>query len=69
MEIVPDFVRFDFHGLELYGNSLYQITGKKSEIVARIHELATTHSWHGVVVIGAPTEVMNPGLLDDLTAA
>jgi maleate cis-trans isomerase len=69
MELVPNFVKFDFHGLGLYGNSLYEIAGKKAEIVDRIQELATTYSWHGVVVIGAPTEVMNPGLLDELTAA
>jgi maleate cis-trans isomerase len=69
MELVPNFVKFDFHGLGLYGNSLYEIAGEKAEIVDRIQELATTYSWHGVVVIGAPTEVMNPGLLDELTAA
>jgi maleate cis-trans isomerase len=69
MELVPNFVTFDFHGLGLYGNSLYEIAGKKMEIVDRIRDLATTNSWHGVVVIGAPTEVTNPGLLDNLTAA
>lgn len=68
-ELVPNFVKFDFHGLGLYGKSLYEITGKKTEIVDRIRDLATTNSWHGVVVIGAPTEVMNPGLLDELTPA
>ncbi len=69
MELVPNFVKFDFHGLGLYGNSLYEIAGKKTEIVDRIRELAITNSWSGVVVIGAPTEVMNPGLFGELKTA
>ncbi len=67
--LIPEFVKFDFHGLGLYGKSLYEITGKKTEIVSRISELAIAKQWHGVVVIGAPTEVMNPGLLADLKLA
>ena len=66
MAVVPDFVKFDFHGLGLYGQSLYQIAGKKAEIVSRISELALAKQWRAVIVIGAPTEVMNPGLLADL---
>ncbi len=66
MELVPDFVKFDFHGLGLYGNSLYEITGKKAVIVSRISELALANDWQAAIVIGAPTEVMNPGLLADL---
>ncbi|MEX0806387.1 MAG: hypothetical protein WD688_24170 [Candidatus Binatia bacterium] len=68
-ELVPAEVKFDFQGLGLYGQSLYEITGKKAEIVSRIGELAWKKDWHAVVVIGAPTEVMNPGLLDDLKSA
>jgi maleate cis-trans isomerase len=66
MALVPDFVKFDFHGLGLYGESLYEISGKKAEIVSRVSELALAKQWHAVIVIGAPTEVMNPGLLADL---
>ncbi len=66
--LVPDFVQFDFHGLGLYGQSLYEIAGKKAEIVYRISELALTKQWRAVIVIGAPTEVMNPGLLAELKA-
>ena len=69
MALVPDFVRFDFQGLGLYGNSLYEITGKKNEIVERIGQLAEEKKWHAVIVIGAPTEVMNPGLLADLQSS
>jgi maleate cis-trans isomerase len=69
MALVPSFVQFDFQGLGLYGQSLYEITGKKTEIVSRIGALADQQNWHAVIVIGAPTEVMNPGLFADLKAA
>lgn len=69
MGLVPKEVRFDFQGLGLYGQSLYEITGKKYQIVSRIVELADQKHWRAVVVIGAPTEVMNPGLFLDLKAA
>ena len=69
MELVPPFVHFDFQGLGLYGSSLYEITGKKHEIVKRVPALADEKNWHAVIVIGAPTEVMNPGLFGDLQAA
>ena len=68
MTVIPEFVKFDFQGLGLYGKSLYEITGKKSEILARVAELAMAKQWHAVIVIGAPTEVMNPGLCADLKA-
>lgn len=38
MALVPEFVKFDFQGLGLYGESLYEIIGKKAEIVSRIGE-------------------------------
>lgn len=69
MALIPEFMTFDFQELGLYGKSLYEITGKKTEIVSRINELALAKRWHAVVVIGAPTEVMNPGLFADLKAA
>lgn len=67
--LVPDWVRFDFQGLGLYGQSLYEITGKKTAIISRITALATEKHWQAVIVIGAPTEVMNPGLFADLKAS
>ena len=66
MALIPEFVTFDFQGLGLYGKSLYEITGKKPEIVSRINDLTIAKRWRAVIVIGAPTEVMNPGLLSDL---
>jgi hypothetical protein len=48
--------------LGLYGKSLYEITGKKAEVVSKISDLAIAKRWQAVIVIGAPMEVMNPGL-------
>ena len=69
MKLVPDFVKFDFRGLELFGQSLYEIIGKKQEVVRRASELAAETKWDAVILIGAPTEVMNPGLFSELKAA
>ena len=69
MALIPEFVKFDFQGLGLYGKSLYEISGKKSEIISRVAELAIAKQWHAVIVIGAPTEVMNPGLFADLKSS
>lgn len=69
MKLVPEFVKFDFQGLDLFDQSLYEITGKKAEVVRRVSELAVEKKWQGVILIGAPTEVMNPGLFADLKAA
>jgi maleate cis-trans isomerase len=69
LKLVPEFVKFDFRGLGLFGQSLYEIVGKKQEVVRRVCDLAAEQMWHAVVVIGAPTEVMNPGLFDELQQA
>ena len=68
MKLVPEFVNFDFQGLGLFGQSLYEIIGKKQEVVRRICDLAAQTKWDAVVLIGAPTEVMNPGLFSELKA-
>jgi len=69
MKLVPSFVQFDFQGLGLFGRSLYEIGGKKQEIVGRVAELAAARKWQAAILIGAPTEVMNPGLFGELKAA
>jgi hypothetical protein len=69
LPLVPAQIKIDFEGLELYGDSLYQIADKKQTIVTRIKEFATNHQWDGVIVTAAPTEVLNPGLFEDLRAA
>jgi len=67
--IVPKEIEMDFQGLELYGNSLYEIADKKETIVQRVKDFVANRRWNGVIVTAAPTEVLNPGLYDSLKAA
>jgi Arylmalonate decarboxylase len=69
LPIVPKEIELDFQGLELYGNSLYEIADKKETIVRRVSDFVTNRHWQGVIVTAAPTEVLNPGLYDSLKAA
>lgn len=68
LPLVPAEVKIDFQGLELYGESLYQIADKKEIIITRIQQFVATRQWDGVIVTAAPTEVLNPGLFQDLQA-
>ncbi|MGH8546763.1 MAG: hypothetical protein ACREX3_24760 [Gammaproteobacteria bacterium] len=69
LPIVPKEIDLDFQGLELYGNSLYEIANKKDVIVQRVADFVAQRGWDGVIVTAAPTEVLNPGLYDALQAA
>jgi arylmalonate decarboxylase-like protein len=66
LPLIPDEIKMDFQGLDLYRDSLYQIEGKKEIIVQRVREFVNTRRWDGVIVTAAPTEVLNPGLFDAL---
>jgi len=68
-QILPAEISLDYHGLQLYGDSLEEIAGKKSEIIRRIDELARLNDWAAAILIGAPTEVFNPGILGELESA
>jgi hypothetical protein len=61
LPMVPAEVELDFQGLQLYGNSLYEIGSKKDIIVQRVKDFVATRRWDGVIVTAAPTEVLNPG--------
>ena len=69
LPMVPTEVELDFQGLELYGNSLYEIGNKKDVIVKRVADFVARRGWNGVIVTAAPTEVLNPGLYDALKEA
>lgn len=69
LPLIPRELEIDFQGLELYRDSLYEIADKKEIIVRRIKELAAQRAWGGVMIAGAPTEVLNPGLFENLRAA
>jgi len=66
LPLIPSAIKMDFQGLDLYRESLYQIEGKKEIIVQKIREFVKNRGWNGVIVTAAPTEVLNPGLFDDL---
>jgi len=68
LPLIPSAIKMDFQGLDLYRESLYQIEGKKEIIVQKIREFVKNRGWNGVIVTAAPTEVLNPGLFDDLQA-
>jgi Arylmalonate decarboxylase len=68
LPLIPNEVKLEHAGLELYRESLYQIADKKEIIVRRVQEFVKNHNWDGVILTAAPTEVLNPGLFDDLEA-
>lgn len=69
LPIVPQEIGIDFRGLQLYGKSLYEIADKKETILRRVKEFIAERKWDGLILTAAPTEVLNPGLYDDLKAA
>jgi hypothetical protein len=69
LPLVPKEIELDFQGLDLYSNSLYEIADKKPVILSRLKELIAERKWDGVILTAAPTEVLNPGLYDDLKGA
>ena len=69
LPIVPKEIEIDFQGLQLYGKSLYEIADKKDVILGRIEQFIADRHWDGLILTAAPTEVLNPGLFDDLKAA
>jgi len=69
LPIVPKEIAIDFQGLELYRTSLYEIADKKEVILRRVNAFIAERKWDGLIVTAAPTEVLNPGLFEDLQAA
>jgi arylmalonate decarboxylase-like protein len=69
LPIVPKEIEMDFQGLELYKASLYEIADKKEIILRRLKDFIAERKWKGLILTAAPTEVLNPGLYDDLKAA
>jgi Arylmalonate decarboxylase len=68
LPLIPNHVKLEHAGLELYRESLYQIADKKEIIVRRVQEFVKNNNWDGVILTAAPTEVLNPGLFNDLSA-
>ncbi len=68
LPIVPAEIKIDFQGMGLYGKSLYEIADKKDIILRKVKTFIAERSWDGLILTAAPTEVLNPGLYDDLKA-
>jgi hypothetical protein len=68
LPLIPSEVKLEHEGLELYRESLYEIADKKQIIVRRVQDLVASKGWDGVILTAAPTEVLNPGLFNDLKA-
>ena len=66
--LFPPGVEMDFAGLELAPGSLYELEGKLDLVLQRVPQLAEQHAWDGVIVSGAPLEVLNPGLYQRMEA-
>ena len=69
LPILPSEIEMDSQGLGLYSKSLYEIADKKEMILRRVKEFIAERKWDGLILTAAPTEVLNPGLYDDLKAA
>ena len=69
LPIVPKEIEIDFQGMNLYGKSLYEIADKKEVILRQVRDFIAARKWDGLILTAAPTEVLNPGLYDDLKAA
>lgn len=66
LPIVPKDVQIETQGMQLYGKSLYEIGDKKQIIIDKLKQYIQNGKWDGLILTAAPTEVLNPGLYDDL---
>jgi maleate cis-trans isomerase len=66
---IPRDINFTFVQEEGAGASLYEARGKLDLLVRQTVEMAESLGWDGVIISGAPKEVLNPGMWDRLSAA
>ena len=67
--LIPEDVHLDTVGLELAGSSLFDLRGKKDIILKNTLDLTRSHQWQGVMVSGAPVELLNPELFGELCSS
>lgn len=63
---IPSRVKMDFEGLGIVRGPLESLRGSGPSVVEASVRLAREKAWQGVIVSGAPVELMNPGLLEEL---
>ncbi len=66
---IPREVEMEFEGLGIVRGSLESLAGTGDMVVETSARLARERGWRGVIVSGAPVEVLNPGLLGRLKEA
>jgi hypothetical protein len=71
--LVPADVELDHAGLGVIPDdrtkgSIFDLRGKKDVYLARVPEIVREKQWQGVALSGAPVELLNPGLLEELQA-
>jgi maleate isomerase len=71
--LCPEDVQMERAGLEIAADdrtvgTLYDLTGAKEIYLTRAPQLAAERHWQGMAIGGAPVEVLNPGLLEELQA-
>ena len=66
---IPKEVEMEFEGLGIVRGSLESLAGTGDQVVETSARLARERGWQGVIVSGAPVEVLNPGLLARLNEA
>ncbi len=66
---IPKEVEMEFEGLGIVRGSLDSLAGTGDMVVETSARLARERGWRGVIVSGAPVEVLNPGLLARLKDA
>ena len=71
--LCPEGVQMERVGLEIAADdrtvgTLYDLTGAKNVYLTRAPQIAAERQWQGMAIGGAPVEVLNPGLLEELQA-
>ena len=66
---VPKDVDFTAVQDKTVGDSLYDARGKLDALIGQTVELVEKYAWNGVIISGAPKEVLNPGLWHRLSSA
>ena len=66
---IPKDIDFTFVQEEGAGASLYEARGKLDQLVRQTVEMTERLGWDGVIISGAPKEVLNPGMWERLSDA
>lgn len=67
--LVPAGVHLEIEGLGLLRDNLYELGSSVEPMLQRAVQVVSEKGWQGVVLTGAPPELLNPGLQERLQAA